>query len=69
MTHEEACRIILEGDDRTRPCHFDPACLEGFRRAHFQFAGIFDAVQEPDDPGAQDPQEMSTRLLRLLAPR
>lgn len=29
--HETACRILLEGDDRCRPAHFDPVVLAAFR--------------------------------------
>lgn len=32
FSHEEAMRIICEGDDRVRPEHFDPAVLEAFKK-------------------------------------
>ncbi len=30
LTHAEACRVILEGDDRVKPEHFDPRLIELF---------------------------------------
>lgn len=38
LSHEETCRIILEGDGRTLPSHFDPEVLEVFRKIHNDFA-------------------------------
>ncbi len=40
--HDTACRIILEGDGRVMPTHFDPHLLEAFKKAHLQFKKIFD---------------------------
>lgn len=45
-SHEEACRIILEGDGRTLPGHFDPRILEVFRRIEPEFALAFEALVE-----------------------
>jgi len=39
--HEESVRIILEGDGRTEPGHFDPEVLEAFRRRQGDFARIY----------------------------
>ncbi len=44
FSHEEACRIILEGDGRTLPGHFDPQILEIFRELQGDFAFAFDAL-------------------------
>jgi HD-GYP domain-containing protein (c-di-GMP phosphodiesterase class II) len=38
--HERACMIILEGDGRTMPQHFDPQVLGVFRKAMPLFEGI-----------------------------
>ncbi len=39
--HETALRIMLEGDGRTDPAHFDPRLLDIFRRKAEAFAEIF----------------------------
>jgi len=39
--HETACRIIFEGDDKTKPEHFAPAVLEIFRKSAPEFDRIF----------------------------
>ena len=35
--HDHACDVILNGDGRTLPAHFDPAVLQAFRDLHVQF--------------------------------
>lgn len=47
FSHERACEIILHGDGRTAPEHFDPLVLEAFARVHEQFAGIWDTIRDP----------------------
>jgi putative two-component system response regulator len=39
--HERACRIILEGDSRVKPEHFDPDLLKVFQQTHKEFDRIF----------------------------
>lgn len=46
FSHEEACRIILEGDGRTHPSHFDPEVLEIFRRMQGEFARAFETMTD-----------------------
>ncbi len=43
--HATVCRIMLEGDGRTMPEHFDPALLAIFRRSATQFGEIYDRLQ------------------------
>lgn len=43
MDHETAVRTILEGDDRTRPEHFDPEVLAAFRRVSDGARAIYGA--------------------------
>jgi putative two-component system response regulator len=40
ISHEETCRIILDGDGRTRSEHFNPRVLEAFRAVSGQFRVI-----------------------------
>lgn len=46
FTHIKVCDIILNGDDRTRPTHFDPQLLDAFREIHEQFDVIFSEIAE-----------------------
>jgi len=51
--HEKTARILLEGDGRTMPAHFDPKLLAAFREVQGAFAEVFDMHTDPsieDDP-------------------
>jgi len=39
--HEKTCRVIMEGDGRTTPEHFDPQVLAAFRDTHAGFEEIY----------------------------
>lgn len=41
FTHDKRVKIIVEGDGRTKPCHFDPAVLEVFKQHARRFADVF----------------------------
>ena len=51
--HAQACRILLEGDGRTEPEHFDPELLAAFLALEEQFEAIWRvaADREPDPDG------------------
>jgi HD-GYP domain-containing protein (c-di-GMP phosphodiesterase class II) len=47
FSHEEACRNIIEGDDRIDPkTHFDPRVLEVFAAAHEEMDGVWLSLQD-----------------------
>ena len=46
FSHKKVCDIMLNGSDRTKPSHFDPRLLEGFRGLHQAFDEIFLRVVE-----------------------
>lgn len=58
IAHEEVVRIILEGDDRTRPEHYDPHLLELFRQNAQRFDEIFNRPQKDEEARqrATDPE-------------
>jgi putative two-component system response regulator len=43
--HEKTCSIILVGDGRTTPEHFDPEVLEVFRKCRGRFAEIYEELK------------------------
>lgn len=47
FTHEEACDIILVGDGRTSPDHFDPIVLDAFKKCHLEMKKAFDDNPDP----------------------
>lgn len=40
--HEKSCKIILHGDGRVKPEHFDPGLLQMFSQIHTEFEKIFE---------------------------
>jgi putative two-component system response regulator len=46
LSHEQSVEIILSGDGRTQPAHFDPAVLEAFKNCTRRFADIFKAHKD-----------------------
>ena len=42
LSHEDAYKIITEGDGRTMPEHFDPDVLDTFRGVHREFERVFE---------------------------
>ena len=46
LTHEVAVRIIVEGDGRTSPVHFDPTLRKAFMELAPVFNGIFGTLRE-----------------------
>jgi putative two-component system response regulator len=44
--HDKTCSIIIEGDGRTEPGHFDPEILAIFREHSDEFAAIFERLSD-----------------------
>lgn len=55
MSHEETCKIILEGDGRVMPSHFDPRLLDIFRKIHPDFERIYRENNDPGEPSFTRP--------------
>ncbi len=48
-SHIKTLDIMLNGNDRTKPTHFDPNLLEAFREIHPQFDEIYSTVKATVD--------------------
>lgn len=46
FSHERSVEIIISGDGRTQPSHFDPLVLDAFKRSADCFRDIFDAHKD-----------------------
>ncbi|HSW64439.1 MAG TPA: response regulator [Dissulfurispiraceae bacterium] len=46
FTHDQAADILIKGDGRTMPHHFDPAVLAAFKKCSSVFDEIFDEQNE-----------------------
>jgi len=49
IDHEKTCDIIINGDGRTMPCHFDPSVLAAFKDIREEFGFIYDSGVTPID--------------------
>ena len=49
FTHVKTIDIMLNGNERTKPTHFDPDLLEAFREMHHEFDEIYSDVKETTD--------------------
>jgi putative two-component system response regulator len=47
MDHRGVLDVIMKGDGRTEPSHFDPMVLEAFARSHEEMADIYDSLADP----------------------
>jgi len=53
FSHEKSLEIILKGDGRTHPGHFDPAVLQAFRGMTDRFREIYQAHADEAAPGTR----------------
>ena len=50
FSHERSIEILLSGDGRVEPRHFDPAVLDAFRRRTGEFQAIFESLRDEPPP-------------------
>lgn len=55
LSHADARRVMIEGDGRTLPRHFDPLLLAAFREIHSEFAMIYAQRSEEGEMFASVP--------------
>lgn len=66
MDHDTALGVVVEGDGRTVPGHFDPEVLDAFRTHSAAIADIFAASEVRAGP--EDPPQRSHQQEREMAP-
>lgn len=49
LDHDAVVKVIIEGNDRTKPDHFDPRVLAAFKRSADRFAAIYLKLRETSD--------------------
>lgn len=52
LDHRTTCDIIIEGDGRTMPTHFDPRMLNIFKETREEFDAVFQYFHDADLPAA-----------------
>lgn len=52
IEHKKTCEIIIEGDGRTMPSHFDPRVLQAFVETRDQFESVFKSFRDNDAAAA-----------------
>lgn len=52
FNHQTTCKIILNGDERTKPEHFDPKLLKAFCSVHEEFEQVFTSFERDHGPPA-----------------
>ena len=60
FSHRQTCDVIMNGNERTKPSHFDPRLLEAFREIHLEFDMIYCQVADQlkvDDTQATSHQD------------
>ncbi|MDD2804061.1 MAG: response regulator [Elusimicrobiales bacterium] len=51
--HEGACRIIMQGDDRMKPEHFDPRVMDAFKKLAPRFDELYKQMLDPKEKAEQ----------------
>lgn len=54
FSHARTCDLILNGNERTKPSHFDPQLLEAFREIHAEFDVIYCKVAAQVEDAASE---------------
>jgi putative two-component system response regulator len=62
--HETAVSLITQGDDRTRPEHFDPATLDAFAGVAEDFAAIFQSYTAPESDNETNTAESESNAFQ-----